>query len=365
MSKKQPRLLGVDLCRGLAAYAVVLVHSGDETWELPISEAAIQFRLMFYFAVPFFLAAAFYFLTRKPAIDLSTKFWKSRIQRIVIPYATWSIIYLIVRSLFFLLADKPHRLGELFQDPLALIFFGSSSYQLYFLPLLLAGTSLLILAKYLIEHRTSSLALAALAVISIVINQIIYATGNDFRLGQGIAFSSILQGMPNEPVYTIARGFLVELAWVARCMPYVFTALLLHRILRKSVFSRIRSGSLAILFLMLFFITTTIGKMWLPHSLQEVLVAYFLLIAGIFGSNNLRDNQFVASLGTCSFGIYLIHPIPMNLVKAMITKVFPALSQQVSVASMLTFSISSFLISWLFVSLLSRSRTISKYTFGS
>jgi peptidoglycan/LPS O-acetylase OafA/YrhL len=30
MEKKQ-RLSGIDLCRGLAAYAVILVHSGDET----------------------------------------------------------------------------------------------------------------------------------------------------------------------------------------------------------------------------------------------------------------------------------------------------------------------------------------------
>ena len=365
ISNHQTRLLGVDLCRGIAAYAVVLVHSGDETWSLPISQTAIQFRLMFYFAVPFFLAAAFYLLTRRSTIDISIRFWKSRTQRIVIPYITWSIIYLIVRSLFFLVAHKTNRLSELFQDPLALFFFGKASYQLYFLPLLLAGTSLLIMIKYLIERRISSLALAIFTLISIVINEGISATGNGFQLGEGVAFKDVLQEVPNGIVYNVARVVLVEFAWIVRCAPYALGALLLHRILNKLAFSQARSRNLAISFLGVFLIATTLGKVWLPHSLQEVLVAYSLLIAGILSSNGFKHNQLVASLGSCSFGIYLLHPIPMNFIKGLISKVLPEMSQQVSIASMLIFSISSFIISWLLVSLLSRNKTIAKYTFGS
>ena len=365
IDNRRTRLLGIDLCRGIAAYAVVLVHSGDETWGVPISEAAVQFRLMFYFAVPFFLATAFYFLTRKPTIDLSPKFWRSRIERIVIPYAVWSVIYLIVRSLFFLIARKPDRLSEFFQDPLALVFFGGASFQLYFLPLLLAGTSLLVLAKYLIEHKIGLLALVVFISISVAINGIIDATGNGFQLGEGIAFSSILQWVPKGVTYEIARIILVELVWIIRCLPYAFGALILHHLLSRLEIFQNRSKRLTFLFIGLFLITATIGKVWLPQSLQDVLVAYFLLIAGILGSNSLKDNKFVASLGACSFGIYLIHPIPMNFSKGLIVKVFPALSQQVSITSMLIFSISGFLLSWLLVSLLIRNKMIAKYIFGS
>jgi hypothetical protein len=45
------RLLGIELFRGISTYAVILVHSGDETWNLPSSAAAIEFRYHFYFAV--------------------------------------------------------------------------------------------------------------------------------------------------------------------------------------------------------------------------------------------------------------------------------------------------------------------------
>jgi peptidoglycan/LPS O-acetylase OafA/YrhL len=69
--KNKPQLLGVDLVRGISAYAVVFVHSGDETLGLPISQDAVTLRLYCYFAVPFFLATAFYFLISKPEIDIS------------------------------------------------------------------------------------------------------------------------------------------------------------------------------------------------------------------------------------------------------------------------------------------------------
>ncbi len=62
--EKKSRLLGIDLCRGLAAFVVVVVHSGDETWGVPVRYWALQFRLLFYFAVPFFLTVSFFFTTQ-------------------------------------------------------------------------------------------------------------------------------------------------------------------------------------------------------------------------------------------------------------------------------------------------------------
>ncbi|WP_319421880.1 hypothetical protein [Pleurocapsa sp. FMAR1] len=75
---KASRFVGIDLCRGLAAFAVILLHSGDETWGIPITEQARQFRYLFYFAVPFFLAASFYFSTKKLPLNLSISFWQKK-----------------------------------------------------------------------------------------------------------------------------------------------------------------------------------------------------------------------------------------------------------------------------------------------
>jgi peptidoglycan/LPS O-acetylase OafA/YrhL len=365
MSKKQPRLLGVDLCRGLAAYAVVLVHSGDETWKLPISESAIQFRLIFYFAVPFFLAAAFYFLTRRSPINISLSFWKSRAQRIIIPYTIWSLIYVALRSIFFLRTHQTDRLADYLHDPLSLVLMGGASYHLYFLPLLLTGTVLLPVAKYLVERNVKMGSLVALATLGIVYNEIVHATGNEFQLGEDIAFAHFLAAIPKGIWHEIARLILVQTAWIAKCAPYMLVALILHRLLTKLDFSKGMSARLAIVCFILFSLVTTVGKVILPHSLQEVLVAYLLLLTGIFGSSSLRETKLAASVGACSFGIYLIHPILMNLVKPLIARGFPGLSQTVSIASMLTFSISSFLLSWLIVSILGRQKRFAKYLFGA
>ena len=91
--KEKQRLLGIDLFRGIAAYAVILVHSGDETWGIPVDQSASEFRHLFYFAVPFFLATSFYFTTSKPNINVYRKFWLSRFQRILIPYLVSMLVY--------------------------------------------------------------------------------------------------------------------------------------------------------------------------------------------------------------------------------------------------------------------------------
>jgi surface polysaccharide O-acyltransferase-like enzyme len=160
------KLLGIELCRELAAYSVILVHSGDEHWGLTTDPSAIAFRLHFYFGVPFFLALAFYFLTAKPEIVYSAKFWRSRFDRILIPYAIWSIIFLILRIIIFAVSDRTDRLQELLTDPLSIVFFGGASYHLYFLALLLTGTSLVLFLPLLQKLRISNLGLLLLSIAS-------------------------------------------------------------------------------------------------------------------------------------------------------------------------------------------------------
>ncbi|MEL7406861.1 MAG: acyltransferase family protein [Cyanobacteria bacterium J06558_2] len=105
------RLAGIDLCRGLAAFAVILVHSGDENWGLAISAEAIRFRYLFYYAVPFFIAAYFYFSTKKLPLKINRKFWNKKLQRIVIPYLLWSAAYVILKTLMLVQIGR-RRVGK-------------------------------------------------------------------------------------------------------------------------------------------------------------------------------------------------------------------------------------------------------------
>lgn len=118
------------------------------------------------------------------------------------------------------------------------------------------------------------------------------------------------------------------------------------------------------MFFVIFIVIKDFGKFFIPSALQEVIVAYSLLLLGISLSSNLKSN-IVRSLGVCSFGIYLIHPFLMNIVKTFVSVVAHQFTEEVTIISMLILSLPTFFISWLVVSLLSRNKLIAKYIFGT
>ncbi|CAN1209211.1 Acyltransferase 3 domain-containing protein [Tumidithrix helvetica PCC 7403] len=360
------KLLGIEFCRGLSTYAVIIVHSGDETWGLPIDPSAIAFRLNFYFAVPFFLAVAFYFMTAKPEIAYSWKFWRSRVERILIPYAIWSIIFFVLRVIIFTLTNKTDRLQQFLQDPLSIVFLGGASYHLYFLALLFAGTSLVLLMPFMERLKIGKRVLLFLSVVSIALYHLLEISGNSFQLGTNVAFQNFLSYWQiNAEQHPLLRLMFVEIAWTIRCLPYFFVALTLNRLLQKTIFlhTRFVTVALAILFLC----TDILGSSFLPRALQEIILADTLLLFSISLSSYLSDNSvgsFSANVGACSFGIYLIHPYTMNIVKSLVGKVIPELTASISISSMLALSIPCFLLSWVVVFYLTKNKLTAKYLFG-
>ncbi len=235
MTEKK-RLLGIDLCRGIASYAVILVHSGDETWGITTTQTAIQFRSLFYFAVPFFLATSFYFMAGKSKINTGHKFWKSRIERILIPYIIWSTLYVTLKLIIFPLTNQTEQIKTILQDPLAIIFFGGASYHLYFLPLLFIGSFLLFLAKYLKEKQIKLIFLILLSLLSILTYQFLLWSDNSFLLGSNIAFARLLNLLQSDGMgYSFARIMLVVVAWILRCLPYLLIAITIKNLSKKYV----------------------------------------------------------------------------------------------------------------------------------
>ena len=362
---KHPKLLGIEFFRGLATYSVILVHSGDQTWGLPIDPNAIEFRLFFYFAVPFFLAAAFYFLTLKPDVVYSAKFWRSKVERILIPYLIWSAIFFIFRVFIFSLAHKPERLQQLLQDPLSIIFFGGASYHLYFLPLLLTGTLWVLLIPLLTRWRVNTLGSISIAVVSTILYTLLEVSGNGFQLKDlSIAFGSLMN-YSNIDVekYPIVRFVTIETAWAIRCLAYLSIALLLNRLhfTRKLAQSQ---TTVSIILFILFVASNTWGKRFLPAGLSELILAFVLLALSISISGWFGNNKIVANIGSCSFGIYLIHPFVMYAIKPILSKIIPQLATSVSIFSMLMLSSTCFLISWAIVAALTRTKLKTNYLFG-
>jgi len=362
---KKQRLFGIDVCRALAAYAVVLLHSGDKTWA-PLGFWASQINSWFNFAVPFFLAASFYFMVPKLPIGFSGKFWKQRFERLLIPYAIWAGIYLCLKAVMFLLSKQPEKLQELFQDPLAIFFFGATSIQLYYLPMLLAGTlGLILICDPLAKRNIGISTLAILSILSIGLYELLFSTGNTFHLGPNIAFESLVKLIaPQGNNNPLLRIILVNIAWIIRCLPYMLWAMLLTKITSQKE-SIVKNNSFGIAALGLFGLVSALGTSFMPNALHEVLSGYLILIFGIYISNYLTANQLVDNLGLCSFGIYLMHPVFMQILEVVVRKVFPSILTEVSVISKLTFSLPCFLITWLAVAMLMRNKLVAKYMFGN
>ena len=145
------RIDGIDLFRGIAAFAVVILHS-DEV--IKVAPQGWPFVLSFSaFAVPFFLATSFYLLIDKISHSSQLIKWSDRFSRLLIPYVFWSAVYLGIKILQFLLKKQPHKIHLLLEKWPELIFLGQSGFHLYFIPLLISGILLVAAGKSFLRSR--------------------------------------------------------------------------------------------------------------------------------------------------------------------------------------------------------------------
>ena len=132
MDTKKQYKIAVDVLRILSILAVIFIHTTTRTLE--VSAYALQkipFTLflnqIFRFAVPMFFMISGFILELNYHINESyITYLKKRLNRILIPYVFWSVVY------YFFIYSKnrnPNFLNSLLQ--------GDASYQLYFIPALL------------------------------------------------------------------------------------------------------------------------------------------------------------------------------------------------------------------------------------
>jgi peptidoglycan/LPS O-acetylase OafA/YrhL len=117
----------IDAAKLLAAFGVVMIHLAPST---PAAQLLSQIFLSF--AVPFFLTIALYFFVNKACGMERLGFSELRMDRIFIPYAVWTVVYVVLRLIKY---RVQHKLVHL--DIVPALFYGGSGVQMYFLPLLL------------------------------------------------------------------------------------------------------------------------------------------------------------------------------------------------------------------------------------
>ncbi|MBB5039812.1 acyltransferase family protein [Prosthecobacter dejongeii] len=135
----------LDIFRLIFALGVVFVHLGPNE-----PNAEWLGRAFNALSVPFFVITALYFFIRKvlSALDQSAPLFSGlHLDRLWVPYLTWTVIYLGMR------VAKHHLSGISFTpDWFRLLAYGGSGVQLYFLPFLLLCQAW-VLAIILISNR--------------------------------------------------------------------------------------------------------------------------------------------------------------------------------------------------------------------
>ncbi|MGG6293739.1 acyltransferase family protein [Leptolyngbya sp. AN02str] len=360
--REHKRLGGVDLFRGLAIYGVIVVHVDEAVNVLPLAWSRIHTFALF--AVPFFLATAFYLAISKLYTSPKNYSLSVRFFRLLIPYTVWSVFYLAFKAAKSLAAGEPSQVLSLLKDPLSLIFLGGAAYHLYFLPLLAAGTLLVKLAEVLIAKKTSLRGLLLITLTSILLYQIVLVTGNGLDSSNHTAFNSLwsalsLEGNSNP----LLRCISVIFVWIVQCFPYVMIAMLLSYppIHQRGLKMFNRSP---LLWVSVFIIVNAYGSLVLPVALYELARGYTALIAAIATSNWIKEDTFLRKIGYYSFGIYLIHLCLIKIFQSVAVRLTPNYVNDVSSITLLLVSVLVLLMSWGITALLMKQKTLSKILFG-
>lgn len=309
------RLTGIELMRGIAAFAVVGLHAGLVV-ENRQSYLAGLGQLLFDFAVPFFLATAFYFAIRAERARALTwgAWWRERSLRLLLPFAVWSLIYFGLRLAFCLATHHMEKILPMLHHPVSLVFSGGGSLALYFIPMLFIGLTLIRLLRDLLLGAPAW-ALVLLLIFFSVSYEMILQSRNCYDYGTGRGFNVAFPHLNDFlPVHLI----LVVAAHASRALPTIFLAALAVRFLpepggRQTVPLIVAGGLLMALEAV---ITLTIGTRF-PDITWGA--GSFLMGWGLSGI--LTPSRLVLTMGAFSFGVYLVQQLVLEAMKV----VFPHL----------------------------------------
>lgn len=122
----QERLANVEIGKFAAACGVAMIHLAPNT---PAAESLT--RVAFLFPVYFFFSASVFFTLQRARRNDGPLLQTLRLERLLVPYASWTLIYLALRLL-----SGRSLLQAPFAEWVKILGFGGAAVHLYFLPLL-------------------------------------------------------------------------------------------------------------------------------------------------------------------------------------------------------------------------------------
>ena len=321
---KKPRVNAIEYMRGISMLGVVGIHVGSQyivNASANIHLVAV-FEILTRFSVPifFFISAfgLFYNLDMNEPLNYK-QFMKKRFKTVLVPYAAWSILYIMLNFL------RSHNFA-LF-NPLYIastLFFGLACYQLYFMVILIWFYMLMPLWIYMVK-KSNRRTLTALLIAQIIFDY----------------YSSFIMNP-----YGIANPIIKDLLvyrlnyWV---LHYVFIFILggyigVHFKAFQAFMEKYR-GRIAVFFILssIWLLSYYYYCLFIKHytALEAINTAHQLCPAGIFytiGATIFLFSEFYnihwskswenifSVLGRHSYFAYLCHPVFISIFAAVMIK---------------------------------------------
>ncbi|MGD1919993.1 MAG: acyltransferase family protein [Pleurocapsa sp.] len=360
MTVKQ-RLWGIDLVRGIAIFGEIILHS--DLGETDVSWTWLFIRDLFAFAVPFFLATSFYLTVSKSKKQKLN--FQLRLKRLLIPYFVWTLIYLVYKFSKYIVNGEFSRLNELWQDPFKIIFCGGAAFHLYFLPLLIFGILIIKIMEVTGIKKLWTFSNVTVALfVCLLAYELSRFSNNAFDIEAATAFNNLSQIFLEPGIRSVLlRLALVSLGFALWCLPYILMAILLNiNYINKLMYDlkTVTIIGLLVVFLGLSFSDT----LYRPTATSELFRGYIALILGINASKYLKKNNLIANLSACSFGIYFIHLIFVELSYIVGDRLVPNMFNSPSTALFIAIALISLGFSWLATNILLGYKAYSKWLFG-
>lgn len=265
------------------------------------------------FSIPFFLFVSGYFIafaTGRIQKNIKGLVIFSRVRDLIIPYLFWSFVVIFIEIIFDGRVRTPGRY-------LNLLLVGGASPAFYYIPLLIQFYLLTPLIVPLAKNRWREL-LAVVALVQILVQLLHYP---------------VLLGL-DSPSLTPLINLIPKWIFIARIFWFTFGVIVGFQI--KKIKPFLSSKKWWLLWASLLMIPLGIwewesylrvsGEVWIDHRETFIDTIYSLLIIlTVVGFDRMKIpfSGRLSSLGTKSFGIYIIHPTVMIYVSRIIARFAP------------------------------------------